>query len=289
MFHIRDAICITRRSLFWSQISGNAQYSECLASSMMFLFTECKQSKIYIQQCIYLHIYYERGYNEVVKSAAPSSTRQATTRPARPTHARSWWNRAGSGISPGGETDSHRMNERAVGPVRSRPNTWDWRGEHRDDEGRDNNHRPTNEQSYSNAQSLLRCFRCYETKYMSDSCRHQHKVTCFICGGCGHKEKHCFYVTGQDGSADDVVGGTGIIINDRSAQNENTDSKNSTPSRVKMSIIIESRGKLEGMVDIDVCIPMSAVSCLNCLISIGLLMRMVLTLYLSMRHTSMIR
>ena len=132
-----------------------------------------------------------RGYNEVVKSAAPSSPRQAgtqaTTRPARPTHARSWSSRAGSGISPGGETDSHRMNERVVGPVRSRPNTWDWRGQHRDDEGRDNSHRPTNEQSYFNAQSLLRCFKCYETNHMSDSCRFQHKVTCFKCGGRGQQ------------------------------------------------------------------------------------------------------
>ena len=40
-------------------------------------------------------------------------------------------------------------------------------------------------------------------------------------------------MTGQDGSADHVVGGTGIIINDRSSYNENTDSRNSTPSRVK--------------------------------------------------------
>ena len=133
-----------------------------------------------------------RGYNEVLKSAAPSSSRQAgtqaTVQPVRPTHARSWSSRAGSGVSSGGET----VNERAVGPVGSRPNTWDWRGEQRDDVGRGNNHRPTNEQSNFNAPSLPRCFKCYETNHMSDSCRHQHKVTCFKCGGRGHKEKHCF-------------------------------------------------------------------------------------------------
>ena len=52
-----------------------------------------------------------RGYNEVVKSVAPSSEAgtQATAQPARPTHARSWSSRAGSGISPGVETVSHRM------------------------------------------------------------------------------------------------------------------------------------------------------------------------------------
>ena len=60
-----------------------------------------------------------RGYNDVLKSVAPSSSRQAgmqaTVQPVRPTHARSWSSQAGSGVSSGGKT----VNERAVGPVGS--------------------------------------------------------------------------------------------------------------------------------------------------------------------------
>ena len=34
------------------------------------------------------------------------------------------------------------------------------------------------------------CTKCGETNHVTQTCRHEHAVTCFVCGQQGHKSKH---------------------------------------------------------------------------------------------------
>ena len=139
----------------------------------------------------------KRGYSDALKKPPSASRRvgtQAHTQATRPGPLTGpAQNQAGSNSPPGGATHAVR--------VRQQPPRWQagqsWDRDFRHERLNDEDHgrqRSTDKQPRSDfrTQELPRCFNCYETNHMSDSCRHKTKVTCFKCGCRGHKEKHCF-------------------------------------------------------------------------------------------------
>ena len=142
----------------------------------------------------------KRGYSDALKKAPPSVPRRAGTLAhtqatrhvplTGPTQ-----NQACCNSPPGGAPVTARVRQQP-------PRSWqtsqtrlrDFRHErHSDEDYGGTRQHFTDNQSRSDfrTQELPRCFNCYETNHMSDSC-HKTKVTCFKCGRRGHKEKHCF-------------------------------------------------------------------------------------------------
>ena len=95
---------------------------------------------------------------------------------------------------PAGRENSFNTQSREERP--SRPRHDDARNHHLPEPNYAQTHQDSDLVSsnyyYPLIHDLPRCYNCFETNHMIDSCRHKSKVTCFKCNGLGHKEKHCY-------------------------------------------------------------------------------------------------